>query len=165
MKRFEAYRNAESEAIARLRHESNLSTSANSKMEHYEKLYENEHALNDELRAEIKDRETKLRRSLTEDPAAIGQGPSLIAVEYLESQTKIAQIRAQDFVEELGECMSANARLKEELAAVPKLGPTAHFGSEVMMLRSELENERKLKLANGAQQYERSCEYMGGTSG
>ena len=73
MKRFEAYRNVESEAIARLRHESSLSMSANSKMEHYEKLYENEHALNDELRAEIKDRETKLRRSLREDPAAIGQ--------------------------------------------------------------------------------------------
>ena len=89
-----------------LRHESSLSMSANSKMEHYEKLYENEHALNDELRAEIKDRETKLRRSLREDPAAIGQGP--IAIEHLESQTKIAQIRAQDLVEELGECMSAN---------------------------------------------------------
>ena len=39
MKRFEAYRNAESEAIARLRLESNLSMSANSRMEHYEKLY------------------------------------------------------------------------------------------------------------------------------
>jgi hypothetical protein len=160
MRRFESYRNVESEAIARLRLESNLSMSANSKMEHYEKLYENEHALNDELRAEVKDREAKLRRSLREDPAANGQGPNRVAIEHLESQTKIAQIRAQDLVEEVGECMSANIRLKEELAEVPKLGPTAHFGSEVVTLRSELESERKLKLASGAQQYERSCEYM-----
>ena len=161
MRRFESYRNVESEAIARLRLESNLSMSANSKMEHYEKLYENEHALNDELRAEVKDREAKLRRSLREDPAANGQGPNRVAIEHFESQTKIAQIRAQDLVEEVGECMSANIRLKEELAEVPKLGPTAHFGSEVVTLRSELESERKLKLASGAQQYERSCEYMG----
>ena len=94
MRRFESYRNVESEAIARLRLESNLSMSANSKMEHYEKLYENEHALNDELRAEVKDREAKLRRSLREDPAANGQGPNRVAIEHLESQTKIAQIRA-----------------------------------------------------------------------
>lgn len=52
-------------------------------------------------------------------------------------------------------------RLKEESTEVPKLGPPAHFGSEVAVLRSELESERKLKLASGAQQYERSCEYMG----
>ena len=37
-------------------------------------------------------------------------------------------------MEEVGECMSANIRLKEELAEVPKLGPTAHFGSEVVTL-------------------------------
>ena len=117
--------------------------------------------MNEELRAEVKDRETKLRRSLREDPAANGQGPNRVAIEHLESQTKIAQIRAQDLVVELGECMSANVRLKDELAEVPKLGPTAHFGSEVSTLRSELERERKLKLASGAQQYERSCEYMG----
>ena len=161
MKRFEAYRNVESEAIARLRLESNLSMSANSRMEHYEKLYENEHALNDELRAEVKDRETKLRRSLREDPAANGQGPNRVAIEHLESQIKIAQIRTQDLVEELGECMSANIRRKDEVAEAPKLGPTAHFGSEVATLRSELESERKLKLASGAQHYERSCDYMG----
>ena len=166
MKRFEAYRNVESEAIARLRLASNLSVSANSKVKHYEKLYENEHALNDELRAEVKDRETKLRRSLREDPAANGQGPNRIAIEHLESQIKIAQIRTQDLVEELGECMSANIRLKDEVAEAPKLGPTAHFGSEVATLRSELESEWKLKLASGAQHYERSCEYIyGGTSG
>jgi len=130
-------------------------------MEHYEKLYENEHALNDELRAEVKDRETKLRRSLREDPAANGQGPNRVAIEHLESQIKIAQIRTQDLVEELGECMSANIRRKDEVAEAPKLGPTAHFGSEVATLRSELESERKLKLASGAQHYERSCDYMG----
>ena len=161
MKRFEAYRNVESEAIARLRLESSLSMSANSRMEHYEKLYESEHALNEELRAEVKDRETKLRRSLREDPAANGQGPNRVAIEHLESQIKIAQIRTQDLVEELGECMSANIRRKDEVAEAPKLGPTAHFGSEVAILRSELESERKLKLASGAQQSERSCEYMG----
>jgi hypothetical protein len=130
-------------------------------MEHYEKLYENEHELNSELRAEIKDQETKLRRSLHGYPMAAGHCPSRAAIEHLESQSKIAQIRTQDLVEELGECMSDNVRLKEELANVPKLGPTARFGSEVMTLRFELESERKLKLANGAQLYERSCEYMG----
>jgi len=148
MKRFEAYRNVESEAIAELRFESSLSMSANSKMEYYEKLYEGEHALNGELQAEIKDRETKLRRSLREDPSANGQDPNRAAIEHFESQAKIAQIRTQDLVTEIGECMSANIKLKEEMAEVPKSGPTAHFGSEVSLLRSELENERKLKLAS-----------------
>ena len=42
-----------------------------------------------------------------------------------------------------------------------KQGSPAHFGSEIAILKSELDTERKLKLANGAQQYERSCEYLG----
>jgi hypothetical protein len=161
VKRFEAYRNMESEAIARVRHESTTVVSANNRMEHYEELYVNEQEMNSELRAEIKDRETRLRRSLQADPMAIGHGPNRAAIELFENQSKITQIRAQDLTEELGECMTDNLRLKEELANVPRLGPSAHFGSEVMMLRSELETERKSKLVDGAQSYERSCEFMG----
>ena len=57
--------------------------------------------------------------------------------------------------------MQDNIKLRERLAEVSEQGSTAHFGSDVSMLRSELDNERKLKLANSAQQYERSCEYIG----
>ena len=59
------------------------------------------------------------------------------------------------------ECMRVNLRLKDELADASKQGSTTLFGSEVAVLRTELETERKLKLATGAQQYERSYEYLG----
>ena len=57
--------------------------------------------------------------------------------------------------------MYTNIRLKDELAEVSRQGSSTPFGSEVAILRTELESERKYKLATGAQQYERSCEYLG----
>ena len=67
VKRFAAYRNTEAEAIAQLRFESSINSNTRDKMEHYEMLYQNERALTSELKAEIKDQETKLRRSLQDD--------------------------------------------------------------------------------------------------
>ena len=161
VKRFASYRNNEAEAIAQLRFESSISASVRDKMEHYEMLYENERAMTNELKTEVKDRETKLRRSIQENLMAIGHGSNYAAIQHLETEVKVAQVRAQDLTEEVDECMCVNIRLRDELTDASKQGPSAHFGSEVAILKSELESERKLKLANGAQQYERSCEYLG----
>ena len=57
--------------------------------------------------------------------------------------------------------MCMNIRLKDELADASRQGSSTPLGSEVAILRTELESERKYKLATGAQQYERSCEYLG----
>ena len=161
VKRFASYRNIEAEAIAQLRFESSISANVRDKMEHYEMLYENVRAMTNELKTEVKDRETKLRRSLQENPVAIGHGSNYAAIQHLETEVKVAQVRAQDLTEEIDECLCVNIRLRDELADASKQGPSAHFGSEVTILKSELESERKHKLANGAQQYERSCEYLG----
>jgi hypothetical protein len=133
------------------------------KMEHYEMLYENERAMTNELKTEIKDHETKLRRSIQGNPMAIGHGSNYAAVQHLETEAKVAQVRAQDLTEseEVHECMCANIRLRDELTDASEQGSSAHFGSQVAILKSELDSERKLKLASGAQQYERSCEYLG----
>ena len=161
VKRFANYRNTEAEAIAHLRFESSVSSNAREKMEHYEMLYDNERALTNELKTEIEDRNVKLRRSLQEGPMAIGHGSNLHAIQHLETEVKVAQVRAQDLSEEMDECMYTNIRLKDELAEVSRQGSSTPFGSEVAILRTELESERKHKLATGAQQYERSCEYLG----
>ena len=161
VKRFTNYRNTEAEAIAHLRFESSVSSNAREKMEHYEMLYDNERALTNELKTEIEDRNVKLRRSLQEGPMAIGHGSNQHAIQHLETEVKVAQVRAQDLSEEMDECMYTNIRLKDELAEVSRQGSSTPFGSEVAILRTELESERKYKLATGAQQYERSCEYLG----
>ena len=96
VKRFANYRNTEAEAIAHLRFESSVSSNAREKMEHYEMLYDNERALTNELKTEIEDRNVKLRRSLQEGPMAIGHGSNLHAIQYLETEVKVAQVRAQD---------------------------------------------------------------------
>ena len=161
VKRFTNYRNTEAEAIAHLRFESSVSSNAREKMEHYEMLYDNERALTNELKTEIEDRNVKLRRSLQEGLMAIGHGSNQHAIQHLETEVKVAQVRAQDLSEEMDECMYTNIRLKDELAEVSRQGSSTPFGSEVAILRTELESERKYKLATGAQQYERSCEYLG----
>ena len=104
VKRFANYRNTEAEAIAQLRLESNLSSNAREKMEHYEMLYNNERALTNELKTEIEDRNVKLRRSLQENPMAIGHGSNQSAIQHLETEVKVAQVRAQDLSEEMDEC-------------------------------------------------------------
>ena len=117
--------------------------------------------MTNELKAEIEDRNVRLKRSLQENPLAIGHGSNLHAIQHLETEVKVAQVRAQDLSEEMDECMCVNLRLKDELADASKQGSSTLFGSEVAVLRTELETERKFKLATGAQQYERSCEYLG----
>ena len=99
MKRFASYRNNEAEAIAQLRFESSISTNVREKMEHYEMLYENERSLTNELKTEVKDRETKLRRSLQGNPMAIGHGSNYAAIQHFETEAKVAQVRAQDLSE------------------------------------------------------------------
>ena len=51
--------------------------------------------------------------------------------------------------------------LKEKLAEVADVRASSFSNAEVQALKSELENERKMKLASGVQQYERSCMFMG----
>ena len=142
VKRFANYRNTEAEAIAQLRFESSVSSNAREKMEHYEMLYNNERALTNELKTEIEDRNVKLRRSLQEGPMAIGHGSNQHAIQHLETEVKVAQVRAQDLSEEMDECMYTNIRLKDELAEVSRQGSSTPFGSEVAILRTELESER-----------------------
>ena len=43
---------------------------------------------------------------------------------------------------------------------VGKSGSSTPFPPDFAMLRSELESERKLKLATNAQNYERACEWV-----
>ena len=163
MKRFASYRNTEAEAIANLRLESQASLNAIAKAEHYEELYVIEQKMSCELKGEIKIQENRLRKSLTQGPPTIGRGSSQAVIEDLQNQVKIAHIRNQDLDIEVHECLRENVLMKEELAEVSKLGSTTHFDTDVNLLRSELDNERKLKLANGVQHYERSCEFMGET--
>ena len=87
-----------------MRLESNLSSNAREKMEHYEMLYNNERALTNELKTEIEDRNVKLRRSLQENPMAIGHGSNQSAIQHPETEVKVAQVRAQDLSEEMDEC-------------------------------------------------------------
>ena len=161
VKRFANYRNTEAEAIAQLRFESSINSNAREKMEHYEMLYNNERALTNELKTEIEDRNVKLRRSLQESPMTTGHGSNHSAIQHLETEVKVAQVRAQDLSEEMDECIYMNIRLKDELADASRQGSSTPLGSEVAILRIELESEHKYKLATGAQQYERSCEYLG----
>ena len=122
VKRFANYRNTEAEAIAQLRFESSISSNAREKMEHYEMLYNNERALTNELKTEIEDQNVKLRRSLQENPMTIGHGSNHSAIQHLEAEVKVAQVRAQDLSEEMDECMYMNIRLKDELADASRQG-------------------------------------------
>ena len=82
-------------------------------------------------------------------------------VEDLRSQAKIAQIRVQDLDHEVHEYLQENMLLKEKLAEVADVRTSSFSNAEVQALKSELDNERKMKLASGVQQYERSCVFMG----
>ena len=57
--------------------------------------------------------------------------------------------------------MFTRKHIKERLAEIADVGASSLTNAEVRTLRSELESERKLKLASGVQQYERSCMFMG----
>eukprot|EP00435_Cladocopium_sp_Y103_P057074 s2333_g19.t1 len=82
-------------------------------------------------------------------------------VEYLESKAEIAQIRAQDLVSEVGEYMERNIQLKDEMREIPRFGSDSQVSVEVKALKNALEVEKKEKLALSAQQYEKSCEFLG----
>ena len=161
IKRFASYRNQEAEAISHLRLESQASANSIARAEHYEELYANEQKMNCELKDEIKSQNTKLRRSLTQGSTTDGRGPDEMLVEDLRNQAKIAQIRVQDLDQEVHECLQENLLLKERLTEVADVGAPSLTNAEVRTLKSELESERKMKLASGVQQYERSCMFMG----
>ena len=85
-------------------------------------LYNNERALTNELKIEIEDRNVKLRRSLQESPITTGHGSNHSAIQHLETEVKVAQVRAQDLSEEMDECIYINIRLKDELADASRQG-------------------------------------------
>ena len=161
VRRIASYRNHEAEAISHLRLESQASANSIARAEHYEELYANEQEMNCELKDEIKRQNVKLRRSLTQGTTTDGRGPDEMLVEELRNQAKIAQIRVQDLDHEVHECLQENMLLKERLTEVADVGASSFSNAEVRTLRSELESERKMKLASGVQQYERSCMFMG----
>eukprot|EP00435_Cladocopium_sp_Y103_P003555 s3878_g1.t1 len=161
MKRVEAIKNAETEVIAKLRMESSINVSTRVRMEQFENMYENERTLTEELKAELKIKDSQLQKAIKDDPSVSDRGPNLAIVEYLESKAEIAQIRAQDLVSEVGEYMEQNIQLKGEMNEIPRFGSDTKMNNEVKALRNALEVERKEKLAIGAQQYEKSCEFLG----
>ena len=161
VRRITSYRNMEAEAISHMRLESQASSGAILKAEHYEELYANEQKMNCELKDEIKIQNEKLRKSLTQGPSTIGRGPSEAIVEDLRNQAKIAQIRVQDLDHEVHEYLQENMLLREKLSEVAGVGTSFLPNAEVQSLKHELDAERKSKLASGAQHYERSCAFMG----
>ena len=161
VRRITSYRNMEAEAISHMRLESQASSGAILKAEHYEELYANEQKMNCELKDEIKIQNEKLRKSLTQGPSTIGRGPSEALVEDLRNQAKIAQIRVQDLDHEVHEYLQENMLLREKLSEVVGVGTSFLPNAEVQSLKHELDAERKSKLASGAQHYERSCAFMG----
>eukprot|EP00435_Cladocopium_sp_Y103_P000806 s3097_g1.t1 len=161
MKRVEAIKNAETEVIAKLRMESSINVSTRVRMEQYENMHENERTLTDELKAELEIKDSRLRKAIQDDPSVSDRGPNLALVEYLESKTEIAQIRTQDLVSEVGEYMEQNIQLKDEMREIPRFGSDSQVSVEVKALRNALEIDKKEKLALSAQQYEKSCEFLG----
>ena len=117
--------------------------------------------MNCELKDEIRLQNAKLRRSLTQGTTTVGRGSDEMLVEDLRNQAKIAQIKVQDLDHEVHEYLQENMLLKEKLAEVADVRASSFSNAEVQALKSELENERKMKLASGVQQYERSCMFMG----
>ena len=116
--------------------------------------------MNCELKDEIRLQNAKLRRSLTQGTTTVGRGSDEMLVEDLRNQAKIAQIKVQDLDHEVHEYLQENMLLKEKLAEVADVRASSFSNAEVQALKSELENERKMKLASGVQQYERSCMFM-----
>eukprot|EP00435_Cladocopium_sp_Y103_P041125 s3107_g11.t1 len=69
MKRVEAIKNAETEVIAKLRMESSINVSTRARMEQYESMYENERILTEELKAELKVKDSQLRKTIQDGPS------------------------------------------------------------------------------------------------
>ena len=122
VRRITSYRNMEAEAISHMRLESQASSGAILKAEHYEELYANEQRMNCELKDEIKIQNEKLRKSLTQGPSTIGRGPNEAIMEDLRNQAKIAQIRVQDLDHEVHEYLQENMLLREKLSEVAGVG-------------------------------------------
>eukprot|EP00435_Cladocopium_sp_Y103_P017457 s3198_g4.t1 len=141
--------------------ESSINVSTRARMEQYESMYENERTLTEELKAELKIKDFQLRKAIQDDPSVSDRGPNYAIVEHLESKTEIAQIRAQDLVSEVAEYMEQNLQLKDEMREIPRFGSDLTLSTEVKSLKHALEVERKEKLALGAQQYEKSCQFLG----
>ena len=66
VRRTDMNRNAENEAIARLRMESLMSSNNEMQLEHYEALYNDEKLENAELRTHLSEQDSKLRAIMTE---------------------------------------------------------------------------------------------------
>ena len=84
-------RNAENEAIARLRMESLMSSNNEMQLEHYEALYNDETLENAELRTRLSEQDSKLQAIMTEGFSA-SSGTHHLVIGTLEIQVKIAEI-------------------------------------------------------------------------
>ena len=138
-------RNAENEAIARLRMESLTSSNNEMQLEHYETLYNDEKLENTELRAHLAHQESRLRAVMTEGPSA-ASGAHNSVTGTLENQVKIAEIRAQDMSTEMNELVIANNQLKTQLAVPRPSGSQGMDDMHINNLKDELASERKSRL-------------------
>ena len=117
-KRLEAKKHLKTEAIARLRLESSIGSSNRVRLEHYENLYESERPMANELRMELKNKDTILRKSSMQFSTAIGQSSAQLMIENVENQVEIEALRAQDLTSEVTEYMEQNIHLKDRVAKV-----------------------------------------------
>eukprot|EP00435_Cladocopium_sp_Y103_P013926 s811_g3.t1 len=93
MKRVEAIKNAETEVIAKLRMESSINVSTRARMEQYESMYENERTLTEELKAELKIKDSQLRKAIQDDPSVSDRiAPNDVRVVTLENEVQAAHL-------------------------------------------------------------------------
>ena len=136
VRRTDANRNAENEAIARLRMASLMSSNNEMQLEHYEALYNDEKLENAELRTHLSEQDSKLRAVMT-----------------------IAEIRAQDMSTEMNELVVANNHLKTQLALPRPSGSQGMDEVRINELRDELTSERNSKLKNWVEYETRMWQY------
>ena len=138
VRRTDMNRNAENEAIARLRMESLQSSNHEMQLEHYETLYDSERMESVELRNHLAEQDTKLQAIIAEGFTASSSTHNAV-IGNLENKVMIAEIRAQDMSTEMSELFVENNRLKSQLDL-----PRPSGG--VDKLRDELAAEKNNKL-------------------
>ena len=96
-------KNAENDAIARPRTESLQQSNTERRMEYYESPCENEKMSSTELRAQIAEKDGRMKAILDKGSSVICGSSDRLFIERLENQMKTAEIRAQDMNVEIGE--------------------------------------------------------------
>lgn len=103
-------KNAENDAIARLRTESLQQSNTERRMEYYESPCENEKMSSTELRAQIAEKDGRMKAILEKGSSVICGSSDRLFIERLENQMKIAEICAQDMNVEIGESTNRRER-------------------------------------------------------